>query len=111
MLPVGALVLYVYVSAQLENYAWSRTRIGDDRFELDLELKTLSAIYLTNVIAIALTLGLAIPWAKFRLARYKLSRLSLVAAGDLDRHVAEQRQQMAAFGEELGQALDLDLGM
>jgi uncharacterized membrane protein YjgN (DUF898 family) len=96
LLAAGALALHVYVAARLENYAWSCTRIGDDRFRLDLQVKSLYRIYLANVIVIAL---------------YKLSRLCLQATADLDRHLAEQREQMAAVGQELGDALDLDLGL
>jgi len=111
LLAASALALHVYVSTRLENYAWSCTRIGDDRFRLDLQVKSLYRIYLANAIATALTPGLAIPWAKVRLARYRLSRLCLLATADLDRHLAEQREQMAAIGQELGDALDLDLGL
>ena len=108
---LGQLALYVQLATRLENYGWSRTRIGADRFELALEFGALYRIYLTNIIAIALTVGLAIPWAKVRLARYRLARFSLHAAGDLDGHIAQEREQMAALGQELGDALDLDLGM
>jgi uncharacterized membrane protein YjgN (DUF898 family) len=110
-LAVGALAVYVQLAARRENYAWSHTRLDADRFRLELQIGALYRVYLINVTLIVLTVGLAIPWAKVQLARYRLSRLSLLAAGDLDRHLAAEHGQTAALGQELGDALDLDLGM
>jgi uncharacterized membrane protein YjgN (DUF898 family) len=110
-LAVGALAVYIHLAARRENYAWSHTRLDADRFRLELQIGALYRIYLINVTLIVLTVGLAIPWAKVRLACYRLSRLSLLAAGDLDRHLAGADGQMAALGQEFGDALDLDLGM
>ncbi len=67
-------------------------------------------INLTNFVAIALSLGLAIPWATIRLQRYQFEHLSLSVHGDLDSIVAGQSDEVSAMGEELGEVFDIDIG-
>jgi uncharacterized membrane protein YjgN (DUF898 family) len=68
-------------------------------------------IYVVNTLLIVLTLGLFLPWAQVRLARYRLESLSLEVHGGLDAFVADQQSQVAAAGEELGEVFDVDLGL
>ncbi len=67
-------------------------------------------INLTNFVAIALSLGLAIPWATIRLQRYQFEHLCLSVHGDLDSIVAGQSDEVSAMGEELGEVFDIDIG-
>ena len=69
-------------------------------------------IQLTNVAAIVISVGLLIPWAKVRIARYWLSCFTMSAPPDmLERFLAAERERVEATGSEFGDALDLDLGM
>jgi len=61
--------------------------------------------------ASAVSLGLLIPWAKVRLARYQIDRMSLVMHGDLDRIIADEKLKVGPFGSEMGDLLDIDIGL
>ncbi|HAE11033.1 MAG TPA: DUF898 domain-containing protein, partial [Opitutae bacterium] len=56
------------------------------------------------------TIGLATPWVMVRNARYRISRTT-VLADDLDSFVAGQVESTSALGEELGETIDLDIGI
>ena len=105
------LVVHTWLKTRIENYAWSHTQLGADRFELELAFGRVLWISVTNLLAIVASAGLMIPWARVRLARYKLSRLSLLSVAGLEGHGAGSGEAIAATGEELSGALDLDLGM
>ena len=66
---------------------------------------------MSNLVVIALTLGLMIPWAKVRMARYQIQQMSLIPDGDLDVAVSEEQAKISAMGEEFGEGMDLDLGL
>jgi len=100
------------VQAMIANHVWQHTRIADVRFDLRLELWQVVWIQASNVVAIVLSAGLLIPWAKVRMLRYRLSRFTLRAVPqDLERFLAAQREHVEATGAEMGDALDLDLGL
>jgi uncharacterized membrane protein YjgN (DUF898 family) len=62
-------------------------------------------------LAILASLGLLVPWAHVRLVRFRLRHLSLRAATPLDDFAAAEARQVTSLGAELGDALDLDLGL
>ena len=68
-------------------------------------------LYITNALAIALSLGLMIPWAQIRTTRYRLENMALLTAGDLDDFVASQREGVASAGEEIADFFDFDVGI
>ncbi len=68
-------------------------------------------IQLSNVVVIVLSIGMMIPWARVRIIRYRLSRLTVMASVPLDSFVASEREKITATGEEMGDVLDLDLGL
>ena len=57
------------------------------------------------------SLGLAVPWAMVRLARYRAARFELLAMGGLDDFTAEAALAEGAAGAELVDALDLDMDL
>jgi uncharacterized membrane protein YjgN (DUF898 family) len=87
------------------------TSVGEHRFVCDWQIPRLLLIYFTNLLAIALTLGLAIPWATIRLQRYQYQNLALEVHGDIDAVIAAQADDVSAMGEEIGDAFDIDLGL
>ncbi len=106
------LVFNAAVQAMIANHVWQHTRIGDVRFHLDLRLGPIVWIQASNIVAIIASFGLLIPWAKVRMTRYRLSRFTLVAVpAELESFVASERERIEATGAELGEALDLDLGL
>jgi uncharacterized membrane protein YjgN (DUF898 family) len=106
-----ALISYTYLTVRLQNYLFNNTKVGEHQLFLDLSLWRVLWIRLTNMVVIALTVGLMIPWARIRMTRYQVERMSLIPAGDLETLVSEQQGHIAAYGDEFGEGMDLDLGL
>lgn len=110
-----SLVLYgfmfAYFKARTTNLVYGGASIEGHEFEADLTAWGLFKVYLVNILGIALTLGLFIPWAKVRTARYMAEHLHLVPNGDLNQFVGEQQAAVAAVGEEMGEMFDIDIGL
>jgi uncharacterized membrane protein YjgN (DUF898 family) len=111
---VMALILLTaraYIETATANVVWNNVASGHNRFASALETKTMLWLYLSNAAAILFSLGLLIPWAQIRMTRYRLSRLTLLAVGDLDSFVAKEQEAVAAAGEEIADFFDFDVGL
>ncbi len=62
-----------------------------------------------NAVLIALTLGLFWPFAKVRLARYRMSQIAVIAMGDLDAFTAEALEMQSTVGREISGLLEFGL--
>jgi uncharacterized membrane protein YjgN (DUF898 family) len=100
-----------YFSVRTNNLLFNRSGLGPHSFEADMKVGEYAWILFSNTAALVFTLGLFHPWARVRSYRYKIDHLSLVAQGDLDRFVAEEREQVSALGEEMGEFMDFDFGL
>jgi uncharacterized membrane protein YjgN (DUF898 family) len=108
----GLLALLVYGRVRYTNLLWNNASLGPHRFESTLRVRDMLWLYASNGVAIICTIGLAVPWAMVRLARYRASHLAVVASGDLGEFFASSEVRHSAVGEELVDALDvgLDIG-
>lgn len=110
-LPLIYFFIIVYVQTALANLTWNSTRIGGSRFESALRVRDMAWLYFSSAVAIFLSLGLMIPWASVRLARYRFETLSVVAAGDLEGFRAAGRAEVGAAGEEIGDLFGIDVAL
>ena len=62
----------------------------------------------SNLSATILSLGLAIPWAKVRVARLVLENTQIDAEGGFDNYMTQKQEQQSAIGEQIGDAFDVD---
>jgi uncharacterized membrane protein YjgN (DUF898 family) len=104
----GMLFAKAFMSTRYHNVMWQHTRLGAHRFECTLRARDMIWLYFSNAVAIIFTLGMAIPWALVRLARYRAEKFTVVASDSLDNFVAESVQAEGAAGAELLGALDMD---
>ncbi|MBE0435985.1 MAG: DUF898 domain-containing protein [Methylomicrobium sp.] len=105
------MLVYGYVYAHITNLSINHTFLPQIHFESRLETGKICWLYITNALAIIVSLGLLIPWARIRMARYRIACLSLSSSTDLDRFVAAEAEQAEAIGEEIGDFLDIDIGL
>src|SRR5207249_2901784 len=56
--------------ALITNLIWNNTRLGEHRIECSMSPLVLIWITVSNFVLVVLTLGLFIPWAMVRLARF-----------------------------------------
>lgn len=107
----GFLLLYAFVRARTTNAVWNAIRVGPVRFECTMRGRDYMWIYLSNVLAIIGTLGLATPWAVIRTLRYRAARFAVVAAGPLEGFIEDQTAQVGAAGQEIAEVFDLDVAL
>ncbi len=118
---IAALVLFyggmfglgIFLRVRYANLLWNNTRLGPHRFKSSLRVRDMLWLYASNLAAIVCTLGLAVPWAMIRLARYRAAHFAVLAEGDIDDFVRDQEREHAAAGAELIDALDVgvDFGL
>ncbi len=100
-----------YYQKELLNASFDGLELGPHRLESHLAFAPLFGIYVSNFLAIVLTLGLYSPWAKVRQTKYQLESLRVAARGDLDGFAAGAGDGTDAIGEEIGDFFDLDFGL
>jgi uncharacterized membrane protein YjgN (DUF898 family) len=105
------LVVFAYFTANIGNVVYNGSRLLNHGFESTLQTRELALIYLTNWLLLLFTLGLAMPWVRVRLARYRAAHLLLLVDGSLDNFIAAEEKQVNALGEEMGEAFDFDIGL
>ena len=111
VLYAGIGVAFVAVRTAFENLVWNHTMLAGHRFESRLRAGRMLWIYASNIAAIAATLGLAVPWARIRLADYRAESLTLVPGGPLVTEAMAGSDEASATGAELSEALDFDFGL
>jgi uncharacterized membrane protein YjgN (DUF898 family) len=106
---LALLALPIYLRTKYINLMWRYASLGGHRFECTLRARDVIWIYFSNGVAIVASLGLLVPWAMIRLARYRAQHFVLLADGELDHFVAEAERTEGAAGAELMDALDMDV--
>ncbi len=97
--------------ALITNLIWNNTRVGEHRIECNMSPWVLIWITASNFVLVVLTVGLFIPWAVVRLARFQLESVRLLPAGDLQEFVAAEPETIGAVGEEAATAFDFDIAL
>ncbi len=97
-----------YVYSGTFNYAWKHTRLGPVELDVALKAVDLAWIRFTNILAIFLSLGLLVPWAKVRRARYIITRTVVSFSGDMDAFEADTVYGEGAVGDTAADFFDWD---
>lgn len=105
------LFIFAFWNSRMGNIVYNASSLEGHRFVSDLRTRDIMTLYFTNALAILLTLGLFVPWAKVRLARYRAQRLKLITSGDIDSFVNNQAENVSSAGEEVGEIFDIDIGI
>ncbi len=116
MVALGAIAyLSIYALALafkplLFNVYWAGVNLEGNRFRANMGVGRFIWVLLSNSFVVALTIGLAYPWAKVRMARLNANSLEFKDAGNLGTIAASEAKERSAFGEELGEIYDVDVG-
>ncbi|NOV25161.1 DUF898 domain-containing protein [Cupriavidus necator] len=108
---LGMLAVSPYLRARLQNVVWSHTTLAPHAFRSEVGAARLIFIFVTNLIATVLTLGLFLPFARVRTARYRLQCVTMLTAGSLDSFVAGEVQQVGALGDAAVDWYDIDIAL
>lgn len=110
-LPLVYFIMIVYGQIAMANLSWNGTRIAGGSFRSTLRTRDMALLFVTNALAIMFSLGLMVPWATIRLARYRFEHLELETADGLDGVVAAAGSGSAvgAAGDEIGDVFNMPL--
>lgn len=107
---LGFFLIGIYVVSRITNLVYNKSELAGHRFASTLGAREMMWLYAGNTVAIVFSLGMLIPWAMIRMAKYRAAHLSLYAHGDLDAFVAEASAEEGATGAEMDMLFDVDLG-
>ena len=107
---IPSFFVYGYIRAVRTNMVFNNAKFGQDTFNSKLKTMPVSWLYLSNAVAIVCSVGLLIPWAAIRMARYVADNTEFESR-TLDDIQATAESKQSALGEEFGDAFDLDLGL
>jgi uncharacterized membrane protein YjgN (DUF898 family) len=118
---VGIILMYVGIGIGFLGRMWYQAalwqekfrglRLANLRFKSDVTGKGLAKLFITNMLIIIFSLGLAKPIALQRTLKYYIANMRL--AGDLDELIAKQReaQEKSGMGDALAADVGFDMGM
>ena len=98
-----------YFQSRISNLVWNNTTLDKLSFKSSLRARDFVWLYLSNLVVIMLTFGLATPWAQIRMARYRTSKLQIIGDVDFDQFVGDKKEEIKATGEEIADMFDVDL--
>jgi len=114
-LGIGLLPFYVLLRAYAEvvfaRISWRNTSLGGIRFDCSWTTGGLAGLYFVNALGVLASLGLLVPWAAVRSARYKLERITLLAEHGPGKVLAAAQENVGAVGDEAGELLGFDFGL
>ncbi|HEY6967469.1 MAG TPA: YjgN family protein [Burkholderiales bacterium] len=109
------LLLRAYAEVAFARLAWRGTtlaaRSGAIRFDCGWTTGGLAGLYFVNALGVLFSLGLLIPWAAVRSARYKLERITLLSEHGPAKVLAAVEENVGAVGDEAGELLGFDFGL
>ncbi len=106
-----AVFIAIFATQMASNLALSSTVIeGGHRIVSRASPWRVAWTVLSNLALTVLTLGLFHPFAKVRLARYRMNRYEIVVQGDMDDFVSEALEMQSTVGRELAGPFAFGLG-
>ena len=110
---IAAFVIAGIVYAGIiRNILFNGTSIeGGHRLQSTVSVPRYTWISLTNALAILVTLGLMLPWAKVRMARYLADQTEVIVNGDLDGFIGDIIPEGGAFGDAYTDLEGIDVGL
>lgn len=103
------LSLTAYVKSRISNLVWNHTKLDHLSFHSNQRMRDLLWLYLSNMVVLIITLGLATPWAQIRMAKYRMEHLKILGENNWDTFVGEKKEKARALGEEVAEMFDVDL--
>lgn len=107
---LSSILFIAYIKSRIMNHVFNNLHLDNVRFSSEVEFSKLLGIMTTNILFIVLSFGIFIPWAKVRSAKYILSCIT-VHSDNLGAFVQAEKEKISAFGEEFGEAMDIDISI
>jgi uncharacterized membrane protein YjgN (DUF898 family) len=102
------VIVQSFFRTHMANLMWDHCKIGSISFEAGQRARDLASIIASNALLTFVTLGFYWPWARIQLAKYYADTLVVHAPDGLNNFVADVESAVAAAGDEVTEALDVD---
>ena len=104
--------VFAYLQARQRRYIFANTTL-DGKFKLasTMGARSLAWISISNLLVIMVTLGLAIPWASVRMARFVAQNTQVDTSEGFSNYVSQRQSEQSSLGDQLGDAFDIDVGI
>lgn len=102
---------FIY-QALTRNAIYNGTTVeGGHQMRSNISAATLLWIALSNMVVVVFTLGLMLPWAQVRMARYLAAHTGVELGSSLDEFVGQQQEATSALGDAYSDIEGIDLGL
>lgn len=109
---LASMFIMAYSMTRQRTYVYNNTTLDNEiSFGSTLKAKQFAWVMITNFLAVIATLGLAMPWAKVRVARVMLENTQVHAAAGFDQYMTQKQNESSSLGEQIGDAFDVDVGL
>lgn len=104
---VAAVVVVFWYLAYRHRYYWSHTTFQAAHFRSTVTASKLLGLWVSNILLVIVTLGLAIPWVLARNVRFNFNNIALIGSLDLS-SIVQEAQQAGAGADSLAGMLNID---
>ena len=111
MLYIAYIAVFAFLRARLGNLTLNGVVVGPLRCHSTLRARDLVWLYLSNIVAILVTLGLATAWVTIRMAAYRARNLYLVGEAAPADFVGIAAGAGSATGSEVSDLFDVDVSL
>ena len=99
-------------TAMVRNYLFSCVAVpGLARFDSRVKIVPLAVLWLSNLLLLFATFGLALPWTRVRRARFFAAATGVEISDEIDEVIARAADKTGAIGEEVSTVFDMDVGV
>lgn len=102
------IVGFMYYSAFLDRYNWSKTQFAGGTFKYDATGGQWLLLNFTNILLTIVTLGFGIPLAEVRSRRFFANHITVAGNMQLSQ-VVQEAQKSSALGEGVADGFDIDI--
>ena len=109
---LASMFIMAYSMTRQRTYVYENTTLDNEiTFGSTLKAKKFAWVMITNFLAVIATLGLAMPWAKVRVAKVMLENTQVYTDGGFDQYMTQKQNESSSLGEQIGDAFDVDVGL
>jgi uncharacterized membrane protein YjgN (DUF898 family) len=109
---LASFLIFAYSHTRQRSYIFAQSRLDKTvTFASTLTLKSLAWVMASNLLVVIISLGLALPWAKVRMARLMLENTQVDTDSGFDEYITQQQNEQSPLGEQIGDAFDVDVGI
>ncbi|MEH6543000.1 MAG: YjgN family protein [Porticoccaceae bacterium] len=109
---VLTFIIIAYSYTRQRTYIYANSTLDENiNFASTLKMSSLAWVMTSNFFAVILSLGLALAWAKVRMARLILENTQVNTAAGFEQYITQKQQEQSSLGEQIGDAFDVDVGI